>query len=653
MCGFAGFLGGSAEAMRDGAVLLKTMGDTIIHRGPNDAGYWFDTAGEIGFAHRRLSVLDLSPAGHQPMHSFGTRFTLVFNGEIYNHLLLRTKIEAAGWSRGWRGHSDTETLLAGFETWGILDTVKRAVGMFAIAVWDHSIQRLMLIRDRLGEKPLYYGWQGKGDDAVFLFGSELKALRPHPGFQNSINRGAIMLQLRHNAIPAPYSIYEGIFKLQPGCMVAVSLDERTPCLTSYWSGAETAEDGVATVLSGDENKLIEDLEILLSQAVDQQLLSDVPLGAFLSGGIDSSTIAALMQAQSSLPVKTFTIGFHEAAFNEADHAKAVAKHLGTEHTELYVTSSEAQAVIPMLPTMYDEPFSDSSQIPMFLVSQLAKQRVTVALSGDGGDELFSGYNRYQITERLWSKVSAVPKPVRGLVAMGLHRISPQAWNQVGKACKALLPRSARFADLGDKLHKGAKVLESDSVDALYLGLVSHWDDPASVVRGSAEPATLLTGDIPRLTGLDDVQRMMALDMLTYLPDDILVKVDRAAMAVSLETRVPFLDHRVVEYAWRLPQSMKLRNGQSKWILRQVLYRHVPKALIERPKMGFGVPIGAWLRGPLRQWAEALLDQKRLESEGFFYPGMIRKKWTEHLSGARNWEHHLWDILMFQAWYEQQ
>ena len=653
MCGFAGFLGGGAEAMRDGAVLLKTMGDTIIHRGPNDAGYWLDIAARIGFAHRRLSVLDLSPAGHQPMHSFSTRFTLVFNGEIYNHLLLRTEIEAAGWSRGWRGHSDTETLLAGFETWGILNTVKRAVGMFAIAVWDHSIQHLILIRDRLGEKPLYYGWQGKGDDAVFLFGSELKALRPHPEFRNSINRGAIMLQLRHNVIPAPYSIYEGIFKLQPGCMVTVSLGERTPSLTSYWSGSETAEDGVATVLSGDENKLIDDLEILLSQAVDQQLLSDVPLGAFLSGGIDSSTIAALMQAQSSLPVKTFTIGFHEAAFNEAEHAKAVAKHLGTEHTELYVTSAEAQAVIPMLPKMYDEPFSDSSQIPMFLVSQLAKQRVTVALSGDGGDELFSGYNRYQITERLWNKVSAVPKPVRGMVALGLHSISPQAWNQVGNACKALLPRSARFADLGDKLHKGAKVLGSDSVDALYLGLVSHWDDPASVVRGSAEPATLLTGDIPRLTGLDDVQRMMALDMLTYLPDDILVKVDRAAMAVSLETRVPFLDHRVVEYAWRLPQSMKLRNGQSKWILRQVLYRHVPQALIERPKMGFGVPIGVWLRGPLRQWAEALLDKKRLENEGFFFPEMIRKKWTEHLSGARNWEHHLWDILMFQAWYEQQ
>lgn len=654
MCGFVGFFGGfAAHGQLEDSAMLQRMADTITNRGPDDAGYWSDVEQRISLGHRRLSIVDLSPAGHQPMHSASSRYMIVFNGEIYNHLLLRQALADAAQAPAWRGHSDTETLLAGFDTWGIQGTVERSIGMFAFAVWDRQTLSLTLARDRIGEKPLYYGWQGQGKDAVFLFGSELKALRVHPTFENNINRGALALQLRHNYIPAPYSIYEGIAKLLPGSLLTVSLQERAPQVHAYWSGAEAAKSGVANPFKGSAEQAVDELEILLKDAVRQQMMADVPLGAFLSGGVDSSTVVALMQAQSSRPVKTFTIGFHEEGYNEAEHAKAVARHLGTDHTELYVTPQQAMAVIPRLPALYDEPFSDSSQIPTFLVSQLARQAVTVSLSGDAGDELFCGYNRYQMTANLWRKLVAVPLPLRKLAAKGLTSVSPQAWNGLADAVKGLLPRSARFANTGDKLHKAAGVLASRSVDALYHGLVSHWHDPVSVMIGADEPSTLLTGNAPSLAGLDQTQQMMALDMLTYLPDDILTKVDRAAMGVSLETRVPFLDHRVVEFAWRLPQSMKLRDGQTKWALRQVLFRHVPQALIERPKMGFGVPIGDWLRGPLRDWAEALLDESRLKSEGFFQTAPIRRKWEEHLSGQRNWEYHLWDVLMFQAWLEEQ
>jgi asparagine synthase (glutamine-hydrolysing) len=654
MCGFVGFLGGSAQYAQAGdEAMLKRMADTIAHRGPDDAGYWCDLDLRVGLGHRRLSIVDLSPTGHQPMLSPSSRYVIAFNGEIYNHMLLRQELEFAAQAPAWRGHSDTETLVAGFDAWGIQGTVERAIGMFAFAVWDRQDRVLVLGRDRIGEKPLYYGWQGRGDDTVFLFGSELKALRAHPAFENNINRGALSLQLRHNYIPAPYSIYEGIAKLPPASLLTVSLQQRAPIVRSYWSAAQAAESGVAKPFAGRAGQAVDTLEGLLRDAVRRQMMADVPLGAFLSGGVDSSTVVALMQAQSSRPVKTFSIGFHEQDYNEAEHAKAVAEHLGTDHTELYITAEQAMAVIPRLPTLYDEPFSDSSQIPTFLVSQLAKQHVTVSLSGDAGDELFCGYNRYQMTANLWGKLSPAPLPLRRLVASGLTSISPQAWNRLAAAVEGLLPRSARFANAGDKLHKGAGVLASMSSDALYRGLVSHWHDPASVAIDGHEPPTLLTGDAPALDGLDNVQRMMALDMLTYLPDDILVKVDRAAMGVSLETRVPFLDHRVVEFAWRLPQSMKLRDGQTKWALRQVLYRHVPKELIERPKMGFGVPIGDWLRGPLRDWAESLLDETRLRHEGFFNPAPIRKKWKEHLNGEHNWGYPLWDVLMFQSWHEHQ
>jgi asparagine synthase (glutamine-hydrolysing) len=654
MCGFVGYFGGiGTNAYGADQGVVRRMTDTIVARGPDDAGYWVDEQHRVAIGHRRLSIVDLSAAGHQPMPSASGRFVFAFNGEIYNHLALRGELEKAGLAPAWRGHSDTETLLAGFEAWGIQGTVERAVGMFAFAVWDRETNLLTLGRDRLGEKPLYYGWQGSGDAATFLFGSELKALRAHPSFENKIDRGALSLQLRNNYIPAPYSIYQGISKLQPGCLLTVSLRQREPKVLTYWSGAQIAEAGVANPFRGSAEHAVDALEILLKEAVRDQMMADVPLGAFLSGGVDSSTVVALMQSQSARPVKTFTIGFHEDGFDEAVHAKAVAKHLGTDHTEIYVSAQQAMDVIPRLPMMYDEPFSDSSQIPTFLVSQLAKQHVTVSLSGDAGDELFCGYNRYQMTANLWKRVASAPMPLRRLAAKTLTAVSPAGWNKVADAVRKVAPNALPFVNVGDKLHKGAGVLDSNSIDALYLNLVSHWGDPASVVIGGFEPPTILVGDVPPLSGLDNIQRMMALDMLTYLPDDILAKVDRAAMGVSLETRVPFLDHRVVEFAWRLPQSMKLRDGQTKWALREVLFRHVPRSLIERPKMGFGIPIGDWLRGPLRDWAEILLAESRLRAEGFFHPAPVRRKWEEHLSGQRNWQYHLWDILMFQAWLEHQ
>jgi asparagine synthase (glutamine-hydrolysing) len=579
------------------------------------------------------------------------RYVIAFNGEIYNHWELRQSLDELSSAGNWRGHSDTETLLCGFDAWGVQATLERSVGMFAFALWDRETKTLTLGRDRLGEKPLYYGWQGSGSQAVFLFGSELKALRAHPGFANKVDRGALSLQLRNNYIPAPYSIYEGIAKLPAGSLLSVSLRERTPRIWTYWDGAHTAKIGDANQFAGSDEEAVGELEDLLKQAIRQQMVADVPLGAFLSGGIDSSTVVALMQAQSSRPVKTFSIGFHEEGYNEAEHAKAVAKHLGTEHTELYVTAQQAMDVIPKLPTLFDEPFSDASQIPTFLVSQLARQHVTVSLSGDAGDELFCGYKRYPMAASIWAKIGKAPLPLRRLTSKGLTSVPPKAWNEIASPFRRFFPSRLQRVSVGDKLHKGAALLNSSSCDTLYLGLMSHWSNPSTVVIDGAEPSTMLHGGAPALAGLGSIPRMMALDMLTYLPDDILVKVDRAAMGVSLETRVPFLDHRVVEFAWRLPQSLKLRDGQTKWILRQVLYRHVPRTLIERPKMGFAVPIGNWLRGPLRDWAESLLDETRLRQEGFFHPQPIRKKWKEHLSGQRNWQYHLWDVLMFQAWLE--
>lgn len=660
MCGIAGFIDQSGIRCGDWTILAQRMSDAIHHRGPDDGGVWVDASFGVGLAHRRLSILDLSSAGHQPMMSACGRYGIVFNGEIYNHLDLRRDMKVlsvsplAGQEYPWRGHSDTETLLAGFGCWGIRATLEKAIGMFALAVWDREQRTLTLARDRLGEKPLYYGWQR----GVFLFGSELRALKAHPAFCGEIDRGALSLLLRHNYIPAPYSIYLGIRKLLPGTLIefpTVGREMSAQALPEpqvYWSVQQVMEKGLAHPFTGDELEATDALERLLVSAVRRQMVADVPFGAFLSGGVDSSTVAALMQAQSARPVKTFSIGFHEEAYNEAEYAKAVAHHLGTEHTDLYVTPQQALEVIPSLPQLYDEPFADSSQIPTYLVSALARQHVTVSLSGDGGDELFCGYDRYSHTAYLWNRVSCLPYSLRVKIRRLLSGVPVSAWNRLLAPIMIVMPQRYQRWNIGDKLHKLAEILDSSTAEVFYQQLVSHWRDPGDIVIGGEEPITVLrrSGE-PANAAL--VETWMAKDMVSYLPDDILVKVDRAAMALGLETRVPLLDHQVVEFAWQLPLSMKLRNGQSKWLLRQVLYKHVPKALIERPKKGFGVPMATWLRGPLQEWAEELLDESRLQREGFFNPIAIRQKWNEHLSGQRNWQAQLWIVLMFQAWLDEQ
>lgn len=623
------------------------MACAIVHRGPDDEGVWLDREAGIALGHRRLSILDLSAAGHQPMHSSSGRYVIVFNGEVYNHAAIRRELEQIE-PRIWRGHSDTEVMLEAFEAWGIEGALQRFCGMFAIALWDRRERKLHLMRDRIGEKPLYYGWCGK----TFLFGSELKAIRAHPEFSADIDRNALALYMRHNCIPAPHTIYQSIYKLIPGSVLTVSASDTVrPQPEVYWSALSIAEQGLKTPFQGSDREAAESLEQLLRDAIGSQMIADVPLGAFLSGGIDSSTIVALMQAQSNRPVKTFTIGFSESDYNEAPFAREVARHLGTDHAELYVTPEDCLSVIPCLPTMYDEPFADSSQIPTYLVSQLTRQHVAVGLSGDAGDELFGGYNRYFWWRKIWERVHNVPLPLRRSAAMMMKAVSPSSLTAVFNAMSPLLPRSMRQKSAGDKLHKLAGILDVHDPMEMYGRFVSHWHNPTNLVVGSTEPITSVSDRSNRLSVDDNALQMMYLDLISYLPDDILVKVDRAAMAVSLETRVPFLDHRVVEFAWRLPSAMKIRNGQGKWILRQILYKYVPEALIERPKAGFGIPIVTWLRGPLRDWAEALLDERRLREEGFFSPEPIRIMWKQHLSGSHNWQYHLWDVLMFQAWLE--
>lgn len=643
MCGLTGFWQASGVQSDEAKALVLDMARAIAHRGPDDSGAWVDPTAGIALGHRRLSIVDLSAAGHQPMTSNGGRYVIVFNGEIYNHMAIRRDLERRSGSTSWRGHSDTETLLAAVETWGFEEALCRTVGMFAIALWDREQRTLSLARDRLGEKPLYYGWQGTGERRVLVFGSELKALRAHPAFEAPIDREALTLYMRTGYIPAPWSIHAGIRKLPPGSFTVIRPEDETPEIRNYWSAEQVALDGAANPLSLMPEEAVDRLETLLSDAIEQQMVADVPLGAFLSGGIDSSTVAALMQSRSGQPIKTFSIGFHEEGYNEAEHAAAVARHLQTDHTELYVSAKEALDVVPSLSSMYDEPFADSSQIPTHLVSKMARQHVAVALSGDAGDELFCGYSRYMFTDRLWSRVSAVPRPLRRLGGAALTAVPPAAWDRLG--------RLARRGALGEKVHKGARVMRSTDSDELYLNTVSQWMNPESLVEGAREPRTLLTGAPSALRRLPPVPRMMAYDMLTYLPGDILTKVDRAAMSVSLETRVPMLDHRVVEFAWQLPMNLKLREGSSKWLLRQVLYRHVPRKLIERPKMGFGIPLEHWLRGPLRDWAEQLLAPEKLRQEGLIVEP-IRHAWQEHVSGARNRQYALWNVLSYMAWKQE-
>jgi asparagine synthase (glutamine-hydrolysing) len=654
MCGLTGFWQPAGFDAPAAQALVLSMAARIAYRGPDDAGAWVDADCGIALGHRRLSIVDLSAAGHQPMVSNSGRYVVAYNGEIYNHTELRQQLEReAGHALSWRGHSDTETLLAAIDAWGLSAALQQAIGMFALALWDRQDRCLLLARDRLGEKPLYYGWQGSGPGRALLFGSELKALRMHPAFGTNggaeIDREALLLFMRHGYVPAPYTIHRGLRKLMPGTLAVFRAEAADPDIQSYWSATEAMLRGHASPLDIGPDEAVDRLNALLRSAVRQQMVADVPLGAFLSGGIDSSAVVALMQTQSDRPVRTFSIGFHEEGYDEAQHAKAVAAHLGTSHTELYVTPAEAMQVVPLLPEMYDEPFADSSQIPTHLVSSLARKHVAVALSGDAGDELFCGYSRYLMTQRLWSRVSAVPMPVRRAASSAITAIPEATWNRLAGLVGHVLPLGRRFARPGEKLHKGARLMCGTNADALYLRAVSQWSDPGPLVPGTVEPRTLLTGAATPLHALPDVPRMMAYDLLTYLPDDILVKVDRAAMAVSLETRVPFLDHRVVEFAWQLPAAYKLRGDVSKWALRQVLYRHVPQALLDRPKMGFGVPIDTWLRGPLREWAEALIDPRRLAAEGVLAPGPILNAWQEHLAGRANLQYPLWNVLMFQAW----
>jgi asparagine synthase (glutamine-hydrolysing) len=635
MCGLAGFLRPAGFSTSDSQQTLNRMIQGLRHRGPDDAGTWLDGDAGVALGHRRLSILDLSPTGRQPMTSESGRYVLAFNGEIYNHLELREDMESASSVVVWRGRSDTETLLGGFDRWGIEPTLKRTTGMFAVAVWDHESKKLTLARDRIGEKPLYYGWQGD----VFLFGSELKALRVHPAFGHEIDRDVVATYLRCGYIAAPRSIYGGILKLQPGTSVQISpTDAPGTCALqprSYWSLREVAEAGLSQPFVGSDADATEELERRLQRAVSLQSVADVPLGAFLSGGIDSTTVVALMQVRASRPVKTFTIGFHEAEYQEAEYAKSVAQILGTDHTELYVTPREAMQVIPNLPLLYDEPFGDSSAIPTFLVSQLARQHVTVCLSGDGGDELFGGYPRYRRVAEIWRAMAHIPLSLR---------------KQLSGICSTA-SRFSRMSKIGWQANRLALYLSANTPEECYEVQLLQRHDSQEFVLGSGRAATesSASGIGATLPNASLLSKMMYADGLSYLPDDILTKVDRASMGVSLETRVPMLDHHVVEFAWRLPPHLKVRGRETKWLLRQLLRKFIPTVLIDRPKMGFAVPVNQWILGPLRDWAEDLLCEDRLRRDGVLNPRLTRELWLRHAKHPSIEGDSLWHLLMLQSW----
>ena len=653
MCGIAGIF--STDGVdRD---LLSQMAGTLVHRGPDDQHIWADASAGIGFAHRRLSILDLSPEGRQPMQSADERYVICFNGEIYNHRQILAELEQSGLApeSGWRGHSDTEILLQAFVAWGVEAAISKAVGMFALALWDRKERQLHLARDRFGEKPLYYGWAGRD----LLFGSELKALRCHPRFDPTINRTALKAFASRTYVPAPLSIYRTIYKLLPGSILTLSAAalQRPGTqpqveggsgpwqLRRYWNYRDVVRNGLANPIA-DKVEAIDLLEQALSQAIEGQSFADVPVGAFLSGGIDSSTIVALYQKYSTRPVCTYSVGFDEAGFDEAGHAKAVAAQLGTVHHEHYVTVAEARDVIPLLPSMFDEPFADSSQIPTYLISRFARRDVKVALTGDGGDELFGGYNRHVIAPRLWSRLRRVPRALRSLVAAPLSRIPPRTWDRI-----AQMTDGSGRPFTGARIQKGLRIARSASeVDDIYLSFLDEWSHEENPVLNSQGETgfDLNIGD-----GANDAVRIMYCDSVSYLPDDILAKVDRASMAVGLETRVPFLDHRVAAIAARIPISMKIRGGQGKHVLRQLLCREAPRQLFERPKAGFAIPIGQWIRGPLKPWAEELLDPKRMREDGWFDPAIVHRRWHDHLAGRRDSTPALWAVLMFQAWVREQ
>lgn len=643
MCGIAGYFS-KKEVLYSPEQVLKLMGEAIVTRGPDSHGEWVNNDKSVGFSHRRLAIVDLTEAGVQPMTSSCGRYVIVFNGEIYNHLDLRNQLGSQKINVDWRGRSDTETLLEGFKHWGVIETISKAVGMFSIAVLDQSVKKITLIRDRVGEKPLYYGWQND----TFLFASELKAIKVHPDFNGVVDRNALKLLLKYNYIPTPYSIYQKINKLLPGHYLELDLNNSKSKIEKYCTVSDLIDAGQQNVYQSNESSAVKKLDKVLRFAIKQQMEADVPLGAFLSGGVDSSLIVALMQAQSEVPIKTFSIGFESEEFNEAKYAKDVADYIGTEHTEKYVTAQEVLDVVPKLGEIFDEPFADSSQIPTFLVSQMAKEHVSVTLSGDAGDEVFCGYNRYIVTGAIWSKLSKVPVFIRNIIAKLILLIPMKTWDVLGK----VLPRKFKLARFGEKIYKAANVMTSPTAEILYDKLVSQWEHPDVAVLCEGRAMDLASCNRNTSALECEISKMMAMDSMSYLPDDILVKVDRAAMAVSLEARVPFLDHNVIEFAWSLPMKFKLKKGISKWILREVLYKYVPKKLIDRPKMGFGVPLASWLRGPLKLWAEELINEERLTLEGYFNPVPITAMWNEHQNGTRDWHNQLWSVLMFQQWHEK-
>ncbi|MBU2180925.1 MAG: asparagine synthase (glutamine-hydrolyzing) [Gammaproteobacteria bacterium] len=637
MCGFAGFL--SASQSSDVAMhLLKVMGDSIAHRGPDDEGQWYQQSHGIGLAHRRLAIVDLSPAGHQPMTSPSKRYILVFNGEIYNHIKLRAELSEKYKVYNWNGHSDTETLLAGFDIWGIESTISKLVGMFSIAVWDSIDKVLILARDRMGEKPLYYGWNG----GTFLFGSELKALRVHPQFDNDISRDALAMYMQYSYVPAPYSIYKHTYKLKPGSLLKVSLDKPDDVeVVSFWSLQQIHMNKSLHQLNDTDDDIVEQLHVMIRESVRGQMMSDVPIGAFLSGGVDSSLIVSIMQSMSSSPIKTFTIGFEEQEFDEAVFASKVASHIGTQHTELYVSDTDTLNVVPKLSAVYDEPFADSSQIPTFLVSELAKSQVTVALSGDAGDELFSGYRRYQHCADTWNRLQDLSSLFRSLISQA-NRISPFGYNLLSDVVN-IRPEGN---NLGNRLSKLVASNKAQDFISYYQTMISHTTFAHQLVLSSSPTANAFT-DLKYLPA--EIDSLMLVDSLTYLPDDILTKVDRASMAVSLESRIPLLDYRIVEFAQHMPQRLKVNAGQNKWCLRKILDHYVPRSLIERPKKGFGVPLAQWLRGPLKNWGASLLDPEVINRQKYLDVNLVTRMWSQHQSGIADWHFQLWNILMFQQW----
>lgn len=643
MCGIIGTLGNTPELQKT----LREMANAINHRGPNDEGFWIEENSNIHLGHKRLSIQDLSSTGSQPMHSKSGRFVIVYNGEIYNKTILKNTVESVNKNISWIGTSDTEILLESFEHLGIEETLLIAKGMFSIGLWDKKRKKLILVRDRAGEKPLFYGWQGE----TFVFASTLAAIKKFPNFKKEIDLDSLSLFMKYSYVPAPKSIYKNIKKLEAGSLLYVDINNKNTRSVKYWDCQENLISCIKKPFQGGDLSALNALEKKLSSSVISQTVSDVPIGCFLSGGIDSSIITSILQRNSNVNIKTFTIGFEDPTFNEANHALEVAKHLSTDHTEVYLSSKETRNIIPKLHEIYDEPFADSSQIPTFLVSKIAKEKVTVALSGDGGDELFAGYNRY-----FWSNsINNYPWILKKIASNFINLIGNRNSDRVGRLLNNFLTKDNKISLPGNKLVKLSEILSKKNIEDIYNYLISTSSNYSEIVLNHTQNVTNLVNKNKLFSNskIDPTIAMMNGDFIYYLPDDIFQKVDRASMAVSLETRAPFMDVDVIDFAMSLPLDLKIRNGQGKWILKELLYRYVPKRIVDRPKMGFGVPIGDWLRGPLKDWSNNLLDQNRLQKEGYLNSKVVSNMWNEHLDGSRDRTNEIWNILMFQLWLENQ